>query len=561
MLYYNFKDYSEFKELFGIQKHENGTKSRKNKLILSYIKNQKNLRKAIETDNYEHIRIPNMAILRHLIRHSIHSSALGNNKLTERLYLMEHEYLSSTYSTDSYRGVCEDGDYKCIRYKNTEGKIYKMRAGKLYKKLVLETEYGKSLPENVLNYMAEHFSESWQSYAMGILPQFTLHVDDDFERIYNPRECKGDFGSCMTGSDNDSFYDNAVSAKAAYLENKDGYIIARCIIFTDVLDEEGKKWKLAERQYSSDSLDIYKRLLIDNLIKENYIDGYKVIGAGCHDVRNFVDNSGNSLAHKKFRIRCSLYYDDTLSYQDSFIYYDIDNSVAYNYPHQDYSYCLDITSGYLEDDREFDSYHDRYCRSVVTVYCNGREYTCDGSDLDDFISVDGSYYHEEDVSTCDHCEEYYITEHGEYSTFLEKDFCCQYCLDTAESEYRQAQEEDPENKAYDTIHNLHCRETVEVYRDGALESCDITRLDDFTEFQGKWIISEDIWKCSGCESSYWVYNEEVSRMNVKTYCCEACYNKALEKAKLRETEITKPLLQDTYHGTEAVIRTLLLQTL
>ena len=42
MLYYNFKDYSEFKELFGIQKHENGTKSRKNKLILSYIKNQKN---------------------------------------------------------------------------------------------------------------------------------------------------------------------------------------------------------------------------------------------------------------------------------------------------------------------------------------------------------------------------------------------------------------------------------------------------------------------------------------------------------------------------------------
>ena len=38
MLYYNFNNYEEFKELFGLVKHGNGVKSRKNKILLSFIK-------------------------------------------------------------------------------------------------------------------------------------------------------------------------------------------------------------------------------------------------------------------------------------------------------------------------------------------------------------------------------------------------------------------------------------------------------------------------------------------------------------------------------------------
>ena len=47
MLYYNFNNYEEFKELFGLVKHGNGVKSRKIKILLSFIKNGKLLHDAV----------------------------------------------------------------------------------------------------------------------------------------------------------------------------------------------------------------------------------------------------------------------------------------------------------------------------------------------------------------------------------------------------------------------------------------------------------------------------------------------------------------------------------
>ncbi len=54
----------------------------------------------------------------------------------------------------------------------------------------------------------------------------------------------------MVDKEQHSFYENAVNASAAYLENEEGKIIARCIIFNEVKDQDGKIWRLAERQYS-----------------------------------------------------------------------------------------------------------------------------------------------------------------------------------------------------------------------------------------------------------------------------------------------------------------------
>jgi hypothetical protein len=45
MLYYNFKNYQEFQELFGIVEHGNGVKSRKNKILLSLFKSKELLHK------------------------------------------------------------------------------------------------------------------------------------------------------------------------------------------------------------------------------------------------------------------------------------------------------------------------------------------------------------------------------------------------------------------------------------------------------------------------------------------------------------------------------------
>ena len=64
MLYYNFKNYEEFKERFGIQEHGNGEKSRKNKILLSFLKNKELLHEAVTTGNFYLLHISNMSVLR-----------------------------------------------------------------------------------------------------------------------------------------------------------------------------------------------------------------------------------------------------------------------------------------------------------------------------------------------------------------------------------------------------------------------------------------------------------------------------------------------------------------
>ena len=133
---------------------------------------------------------------------------------------------------------------------------------------------------------------------MNRLPKHRLHVNRNFERIYSSECCEGDFCSCMVDKGYHGFYENSVNASAAYLENEEGKVIARCIIYNEVEDQDGKIWRLAERQYSSGNSEILKRALVDALVKENHIDGYKKVGAGCHEARNFVDVEGNSLSDK-----------------------------------------------------------------------------------------------------------------------------------------------------------------------------------------------------------------------------------------------------------------------
>ena len=100
---------------------------------------------------------------------------------------------------------------------------------------------------------------------MGCLPQNRLHVDSNFQKIYDSDECAGDFHSCMVDKGFHTFYENAVNASAAYLENEDEKIIARCIIYNEVHDQHDKVWRLAERQYSTDCNDILKRALVDEM--------------------------------------------------------------------------------------------------------------------------------------------------------------------------------------------------------------------------------------------------------------------------------------------------------
>lgn len=187
MLYYKFKNYEEFKDMFGIIKHGNGVCSRKNKILLAYIRNKRLLHEAIETNNYTLLHISSMAELKKTITRTIIISGHSDMSLRYVLELDGDFFYSRNFETDELKGLCKDGDTRSIRYINHEngGKVFKMKAGKLYRSLILETEFGRTLPEQIVTYLCEEFSADWQGYTHGRLPKNKLHVDKDFERIYS----------------------------------------------------------------------------------------------------------------------------------------------------------------------------------------------------------------------------------------------------------------------------------------------------------------------------------------------------------------------------------------
>lgn len=445
MLYYNFENYEGFLSMFGIQNHGNGNKSRKNKILLSYLKSRTILHEAVQSGDFSLLNISDMADLKNKMKSLIIESGTRNESLYYEVNLINEIYRSAQYSTDGNNGLCEDGDSRAVRYinHNNGNHAFKMKAGKFYRALILETDFGKKLPEQVVTYLCEEFTSDWQSYAFSSLPQNQLFVNDDFQYIYDSRNYLGDFRSCMVNKDLHTFYNDAVKAKAAFLENSDGKIIARCVIFTDVTDQDGKKWRLAERQYASDGSTIYCRALVDALIREGHIDGYKVPGAGCGESRNFVDIHGVSLSHKQFIIDCDLDWDDNVSYQDSFKWYNMEKRIATNYGYGDHD--LSITEGSLNDvDSPWDDYHEEYCDDTTTVYAHGREYQCATNWLDDFrwVELREEYHHIDDVEQCPHCEGWVLRSEAYTSDLMDNGeyYCCETCLMDAEEEYKESME-------------------------------------------------------------------------------------------------------------------------
>lgn len=494
MLYYGFQNYEAFNRSFGMVRHSNGTCSRKNKVLLAYIKDKGRLHEAAASNCYDTLRLSDMAGLEAAVENEILKSGDEDGNLPYTLCLMGRIYHSALYETDENEGLCEDGDLKAVRYVNRKnGKVFKMKAGKLFRSLMLETAFGNSLPEQVLIYFSEKFSAEWQAYAMGKQPTSEVHVNRNFERIYSSDCCEGDFDSCMTDECNYGFYESAVDASAAYVENNEGKVIARCIIYNKVEDQDGKIWRLAERQYATGGNDILKRLLVDRLVEGGYIDGYKKVGAGCGDARAFVSITGESLFDRKFRIRCDLDYEEPLSYQDSFKYYDEYNRIADNYGSG--SLSLDITNGYIENDNErcYDDYHGYHCSETRIVYVHGREYDCDENNLDDFIWIDKvrEYHHEDDVSDCGECEEYYVSKDGHYSEITGKDYCCQDCMEKAEKRYKEENwyysDYDREyfEEEEDITYYLHWNRERDDYEEKSISVTSLNRLlyrEEFSQF-------------------------------------------------------------------------------
>ena len=477
MILFNFSDYRDFNFLFGLEAHTNGVKSRKNKILLQHIKNPALIRYCREHDDWSLLRIRSMAELKQMVLGYIRETGKNNPDLPNKVILIGNTYWSALYRTDHMEGLCEDFDKRAVRYVNVStNRIYKKKAGKFFTALIKETELGQILSEQVVNWLSEEFTQDWQTFTYGQTPEVELHVDDNFKLIYNENDCKDFHGcSCMVGRTRHQFYHDSVDAKAAYLLDRDGYVLSRAIIFTDVKDETGKQWRLCERQYARESNEVLKRLLVDMLIKGDYIDGYKQIGAGCHDSRAFVANDSSSLADKKFSIRCELGLSDTLSYQDSFKYYDYDNEIAYNYEDSPYEYRLDTTDLNLEgdddeddDDLEYDDFHDYRCPETRLCYYHGQEYYVDVDNLEEFVFVESAdeYHHRDDCTQCGACGAWLIKEEATYNSEAEDYFCDDECETKYITEFFHYAEYDDEYfKHEDDVAKLNTwDEELQTYR-------------------------------------------------------------------------------------------------
>ena len=109
MLYYKFKDYEEFKELFGMVKHENGQENRKNKILLSFLKSKKLLRDAVSTGDYSMLHISDIISLKVAVTEKIIESGRNDDSLPLRVNVMDYTFYSDKYETD-------DNIYTLYRY-------------------------------------------------------------------------------------------------------------------------------------------------------------------------------------------------------------------------------------------------------------------------------------------------------------------------------------------------------------------------------------------------------------------------------------------------------------
>lgn len=490
MIYFPFKNYEEFKELFGVASHNNGTKSRKNKILLSLFKSKSLLHAyasrteifrreiaysvrgtsytrwsciqsgyPLSTDWYD---IKTMSALNLRVLSVLRTqSILKSYPIVANGELICH---SNVYGTDVFEGLCEDGDSKSFRYVNhdRDGRVFKMRAGKFLRKLIEENaDLDAFLPTQIKIWVCEEFAEYWKAIASSnSCTQYSLHVDDNFSDIYDSNCCKGNFGSCMVDDDNWTFYRDAVDAEAAYLTDSEGEIVARCVIYTNVKTRDGRTLRLAERQYASECDETLKRMLVMRLIDAGEIDGYKRIGADCHNATAFVDVNGEPFERPYFSIPCHLDLGDTVSYQDSFKWFDLHGQTAYNTECGDYE--LDTTSGALEGRGNWSEYNEEYideddsvwietrddyfyCNQCVEAHVDGGRYR-EFCFEEDCIEIDGDYYYagrnaewpeDHGICVCPECDEYYVEGDGYYSELTGEEYCSNYCMENAEQNYKE----------------------------------------------------------------------------------------------------------------------------
>lgn len=535
----SFSNYEEFKQLFGVVEHGNGVKSRKNKILLACLKDRKLLHWWLSVKNRcdrthrewlyktcDYLCATSMDDLKQFAKKMMvrfmYNDICGMDVSYYCIAFKDfpYEFYSSSMRLDCLNGICADGDSKAVRYKNVEReKTFKMKAGKFITRCIEECRITRDyMPEQLKRWIGEEFAREWQVYAeQRCTDRYTLHVDDNFKGIYDSSCCDGDFGSCMTDENQHTFYRDAIKAKAAYITGEGGYIVARCIVYTDVMDENGNHYRLAERQYSTGQDNVLKQILVDKLIKAGEIDGYKRVGVDCHDNKNFVRNDGSSMRDLVLHISCCLDPGDTLSYQDSFVYYDDGSGVSYNDSSECYTDELNTTDSHYQDSGNWSDYYDEYIPESESVYDDYYEdWIWDGRQSEaiyrgDRICINGD--------RAENSDDWNWSEHE--GAYLYNDDCCYVdsvsdwrllddCVEDIDGEWQL--EDDCE---YSDYYEKYIPENHAVWSDAA----------------NSWLDTEIDALCPVCGEWYPYDKDFYSEITGECYCSEKCMEE--DEAKFR----------------------------
>lgn len=250
----SFKNYEEFKKLFSVVEHGNGAKSRKNKILLAWLKDRRflktwlyvqrlSLEKGVSKEiifKYDYLSAKSMDDVKNAVMHIMRWFApyvfdpqnesyecVKDSKLFD---LNDWTLRHRTLYLDDRNGLCADGDTKSVRYINSErdDRVFKMKAGKFITSCLDSLPFTEILPEQVKRWIGEEFARDWQVYAesrIGV-STLTLHVgsdESDFKTIYDDKRYKGDFHSCMGGEDKNGIF----LALSALME----YPVLKCAFF------------------------------------------------------------------------------------------------------------------------------------------------------------------------------------------------------------------------------------------------------------------------------------------------------------------------------------------
>lgn len=430
--------YENFREQFPIRVNEQGVSYRQNKVLLNSLMNgPKWLRDCI---NMTEMRMRVMDVIR---------NADGPYNVLGKSDEPFMSYRSERYRSDLCHGFIQEGDdaemVNNIRYV-VAGHVYGCSASKFISKLLKENPKTHDLPQQIVTFIAEWFQAEWTAYTtrLGRNQNYTLHIGDkeeDFKFIYSIP----DTGSCMYRQGQHLFYLGVVGARAAWMTDKNGDAVCRCILF-DAIDDRGKHYRYAERRYSKNGNYTLKRIMRNLLIQQGEIDLYKADDAS-YDDRDMIYDLDEVL-HDDLELHIELdemvleKHDYVLSFQDTFTSLDTGDWYAYNYG--DVDERLDTTDnripGYEHFGKNYDEYHDEYTTSdLVDVVHNGRHTCCAEDDLEDFVNIDGTWYHQEEdnVACCIECEKWFLTDYGYYSDITDEWYCCDACMNDAELAYKE----------------------------------------------------------------------------------------------------------------------------